>query len=183
MSVSVLIEAVEAEGFGGGGVVASAFGNVQVADVFEGRDDGGADGGQVDGSAAGAAGGGVLAEGHVADVVMCLDGPLLADQAGQVLHGGLGAGQAGDGVDGLAGDPAGGGVLPPAGDLDGLTGMREVHAADVRGLQGAGLGAAVPLLAGGAAGRDLPPGQGADLGVQQRLVTLHDGDVLRFLLG
>ena len=85
MSVSVLIEAVEAEGLGGGGVVAAAFGDVQVAGVFEGRDDGGADGGQVDGPAAGAAGGGILPESHVADVVVSLDGPLLADQAGQVL--------------------------------------------------------------------------------------------------
>jgi hypothetical protein len=54
--------------------------------------------------------------------------------------------------------------------------------ADVRGLQGAGLGAAVPSLTGRAAGRDLLPGQGPDPGVQQRLVALHDGDVLRFLL-
>jgi hypothetical protein len=45
MSASVLIEAVEAKGFGGGGMVAPAFGDVQVADVF----DGGADGGQVGG--------------------------------------------------------------------------------------------------------------------------------------
>jgi hypothetical protein len=37
MSASVLIEAVEAEGFGRGGVVASAFGDVQVAGVLEGR--------------------------------------------------------------------------------------------------------------------------------------------------
>jgi hypothetical protein len=43
---------------------------------------------------------------------------------------------------------------------------REVQAADVDGLQGAGLGAAVPGSAGGAAGRDLPPGQGPDPGVQ-----------------
>ena len=49
MSASVLIEAVEAEGFGGGGTVAPAFGDMQVAGVFEGRDDGGADGGQVGG--------------------------------------------------------------------------------------------------------------------------------------
>jgi hypothetical protein len=49
MSASVLIEAVEAEGFGGGGMVAPAFGDVQVAGVFNGRDDGGADGGQVGG--------------------------------------------------------------------------------------------------------------------------------------
>ena len=49
MPVSVLIEAVEVEGFGEGGVVAPTFGDVQVAGVLEGRDDGGADGGQVDG--------------------------------------------------------------------------------------------------------------------------------------
>src|SRR6516225_46137 len=113
MSVSVLIEAVEAEGLGGGGVVASAFGDVQVAGVLESRGDGGADGGQVDRPAAGSAGGGILAETQVADVVMRLDGPLLADQPGQVRRGGAGAGQAGDGVDGLAGGPAGGGLLPP----------------------------------------------------------------------
>src|ERR1035441_9099090 len=62
-----------------------------------------------------------------------------ADQAGQVWRAGVRAGQAGDGVDGLAGGPAGGGVLPPAGDLDGLAGVREVQAADMGGLQGAGL--------------------------------------------
>ena len=128
MSASVLIEAVESEGFGGGGVVAAAFGDVQVAGVFDGRDDGGADGGQVGRPAAGAAGGGVFTERHVADVVVRLDGPVLADQAGQVPRGGVGAGQAGDGVDGLAGGLAGGGVLPPPGDLDGLAGVREVQA-------------------------------------------------------
>jgi len=69
MSVSVLIEAVEAEGLGGGGVVAAAFGDVQVAGVFDGRDDGGADGGQVGGPAAGPAGGGVFAERGVPDVL------------------------------------------------------------------------------------------------------------------
>jgi len=52
----LLIEAVKAEGFNRGGVVAAAFGGVQVAGVFDGRDDGGADGGQVDGPAAGTAG-------------------------------------------------------------------------------------------------------------------------------
>ncbi|SRR5208283_3083053 len=56
MSASVLIEAVQVEGFGGGGVVAPAFGDVQVAGVFDGRDDGGADGGQVGRPAAGTAG-------------------------------------------------------------------------------------------------------------------------------
>ena len=92
------------------------------------------------------------------------------------------AGQAGDGVGGLAGGPTGGGVLPPAGDLDGLAGVREVQAADVSGLQGAGLGAAVPGLAGGADTRYLPPGQRLDPGVQQRLVLLHHGDVVGFLV-
>ena len=65
---------------------------------------------------------------HVADVVVCLDAPVLAHEAGQVGRGGLGAGQAGDGVDGLAGDLPRGGVLPPAGDLDGLAGAGEVQA-------------------------------------------------------
>jgi hypothetical protein len=105
---------------------------------------------------------------------------VLADQAGQVRCVGVRAGQAGDGVDGLAGGRAAGGLLPPAGDLDGLAGAGEVQEADVGGLQGAGLGAAVPGVAGDAAGRYLPPGQGLDLGLQQRLVLLHqEGDRLR----
>src|SRR6202451_3286971 len=131
MSHFWLIEAVEAEGFGGGDVVAPAFGDVQVAGVLDDRDDGGADGGQVGGPAAGTAGGIVFAERRIPDVVVRLDGPVLADQAGQVRRGGVRAGQAGDGVGGLAGDLAGSGVFPPAGDLDGLAGMREVQAADV----------------------------------------------------
>jgi len=45
LSVFALIEAVEADGFGGGSVVASAFRDVQVADVFDRRDDGGQVGG------------------------------------------------------------------------------------------------------------------------------------------
>ncbi len=180
MSVFVLIEAVQAEGLGGGGMVAAAFGDVQVAGIFEGRDDGGADGGQVDRPAAGTAGRGILGETHVADVMVRLDGPVLADQAGQAAGGGVGAGQASDGVDGLAGCLAGGGVLAPAGDLDGLAGVREVQVADVGRLQGAGLGAAVSLLAGDAAAGYLPPGKTPDLGVQQRLVPLHqEGDRLR----
>src|ERR1022692_1206400 len=120
MSAAVLIEAVEVEGFGGGGVVASAFGDVQVAGIFDGRGDGGTDGGQVGRPAAGATGRGVFAESHVSYVMMCLDSPVLAHEAGQVWRGGLGADQAGDGAGGLAGDLPGGRVLPPAGDLDGL---------------------------------------------------------------
>jgi hypothetical protein len=80
----VLIEAVvEAEGFGWGGVVATVFGDVQVAGVFDSRGDGGADGGQAGGPAAGA-GGGVFTECDVSDVVMCLDGPMPAGEPGQI---------------------------------------------------------------------------------------------------
>ena len=56
-----LIQTMEPEGLGGGGVVAAAFGDVQVAGVFDGRDDGGADGSQVGGPAAGPAGSSVFA--------------------------------------------------------------------------------------------------------------------------
>jgi hypothetical protein len=94
---------VEAEGLGGGAVVAPAFGDVQVAGVFDGRDDGGPDRGQVGGAAAGPAGSSVFAEGDVANMVVRLDGPVLADKPGQILRGGVRAGQAGDGVGGLAG--------------------------------------------------------------------------------
>jgi hypothetical protein len=69
MSHFWLIKAVEAEGLGGGGVVAAALGDVQVAGVLDGRDDGGADGGQVGGPVAGPAGGGVLAERGVPSVL------------------------------------------------------------------------------------------------------------------
>src|SRR5579875_1716735 len=178
MSVSVLIEVVEAEGFGGGGVVAPAFGDVEVAGVY----DGGADGGQVDGPAAGPAGRSVFAEGHVPDVVVRLDGPVLADQPGQVVRAGVSAGQAGDRVGGLAGGLASSGVLAPAGDLEGLAGTGEVQAADVSGLEDAGLEAAVPGLAGCAERWHLPPGQGLDPRVQQRLVLLYHGDAVGFLL-
>ena len=40
-----------------------------------------------------------------------------------------------------------------------------------------------PRLAGVEAGRDLPPGQVLELGVQAGLVLLHDQDVVRVLLG
>src|SRR5256885_5723830 len=103
MSVSVLIEAVKVEGFGWGGVVAPALGDVQVAGVFDSCDDGGADGGQVGGPAAGAAGGGIFAEGHVTDVVVGLDGPVLADEAGPGAGGGAGAWLGGGGGDRLGG--------------------------------------------------------------------------------
>ena len=103
------------EGLGGGGVVAPAFGDVQVAGVFDGRDDGGADGGQVGWPAAGTASRGIFAGSDITDVVVRFDGPVLADQPGQVRRGGVRAGQAGDGVGSLAGDPARGDVLAASG--------------------------------------------------------------------
>src|SRR6266849_691027 len=101
---TALVEAVEVEGFRKGGVVAPAFGDVQVTGVFDGRDDRCTDGSQVDRPVAGATGRGVLVKCHVPYVMMCLDSPVLAHEAGQVLRGGLGAGQAGNCVDCLAGD-------------------------------------------------------------------------------
>jgi hypothetical protein len=59
-------------------MVTAAFGDVQVAGVFDGRGDGGADGGQVNGPPAGTAGGGVFMECHVPDVVVRVDGLQLA---------------------------------------------------------------------------------------------------------
>ena len=49
MSASVLIEALEAEGFGGGCYGRGGLRGCAGSGVFEGRDDGGADGGQVGG--------------------------------------------------------------------------------------------------------------------------------------
>ena len=103
MSHFCLVKAVETEGLGGGCVVTPAFGNVQVAGVLDGRGDRGADGGQVGGPAAGPAGRGIFAESDITDMMVRLDRPVLADQAAQVRHGGISAGQAGDGVGGLAG--------------------------------------------------------------------------------
>src|SRR6266852_846322 len=71
---------------------------------------------------------------NVTSRMVRFDGPVLSDQAGQVLGGDAGAGHAGDGVDGLAGGLAGGDVLAPAGYLDGLAGPGEVQPADVSGL-------------------------------------------------
>jgi hypothetical protein len=42
------------------------------------------------------------------------------------------------------------------------------------------LSAAVPSVGDSAASRYLPPGQGFDLGVQQRLIAFPDRDVTRF---
>ena len=66
-------------------------------------------------------------------------------------------------------------------DLDGLGGVREGQPGGHGGdFQGAALSPAVSPLTGDAAGRDLPPGQGRELGEQARLVALdQEGDRLR----
>lgn len=82
-------------GFRRGGVLASAFGNMQVVAVFDGHGNSGADGGQIDGSAAVR----LVAVSSwkvTSRMVMCLHRPVTADEPGQVLSGGVGAGQAGD---------------------------------------------------------------------------------------
>ena len=81
-------------------MVASAFGDVQVTGVFDGRDERSADDGQVGWPAAGPAGSSVFADRRVPDVVVRLDGPVVTDEPGQVRCGGVRAVQAGDGVDG-----------------------------------------------------------------------------------
>src|SRR4051794_33267040 len=140
---------MQVEGLCGGGVVASSFGNVKVAGVLDGVDDGRADGGQVDWAVAGAAGAVGFTEADVPHVVLRLNRPLLTGESGQIGSGGLGTGEIGDQVDRFAGDLRGDLVLPPPGDLDGLTGVREVQVIDMHGLHGAGLDPAMPGLPGG----------------------------------
>lgn len=80
LSVCVLLEAVEAEGFAEGGMAPPAFGDMQVADILDGRDDGGADGGQVGGPRCRCGWPRRLRRRHV--VVVRLDRSMLADEAG-----------------------------------------------------------------------------------------------------
>src|SRR5450755_110804 len=178
-------QSVKVQGVGGGQVIASSFGDVQVADVGDGGDDGGSDGGEVDRSVACAVGGLVFAEAQVTNVVMYFHRPVFADHAGQVGGAGLRGCQAGDHVDGLAGNLPSAGVLPPAGELDGLADVREVDAEafDVDGLQATGLDPAVPGLSGGGPCPNLLPRQRLDLGVEQGLVLLDDRHVVALLGG
>jgi hypothetical protein len=62
-------EAVEVERLGHGGVVAAAFGDVQVAGVEDGGFDAGAEGGEVGRAVAGPTGAGIFTEGDVTDLL------------------------------------------------------------------------------------------------------------------
>ena len=67
----------------------------------------------------------VLAEGHVADPVQCLDPPVPAEGVGDQVGTGLVPGQADDRVDGLAAPGRGANRSAAADDLDGEAGVRE----------------------------------------------------------
>jgi hypothetical protein len=126
-----------------------------------------AQGGHDLGPVAGASLGGVFAVGDVADVVQGLDLPVAADPSGELGGGGLGDLQAGDGVD-RDGAPFPADQWPgPAGEADGLGGVGKGQpGGDGGGLEGAVFLAAAPAAALAVAGRDVPPGQALDLGVQ-----------------
>ena len=95
-----------------------------------------AQGGHDLGAAAGAGLGGVFAVGDIADVVQGLDLPVAAYPSGELGGGGLGDRQAGDRVNGDRPPfPAGQGPSP-AGEADGLGGVREGQpGGDGRGLE------------------------------------------------
>lgn len=148
-------EAVEVECGGRGDVVEAAFGDVAVARGADRGDHGASEDREGCGGPAGPAGGGVLTEGDVADVVLAvLDVPVLAGERREQRGPCLLEGEAGDPVGGLAGrrpafHPA------PAVDADRLGRVREVEVGDGGGLDAAGLVAAVAMVAGGGAGRDM----------------------------
>jgi hypothetical protein len=73
------------EGFGWGGVVASAFGDVEVAGFADRVGGRVADGGEVGGAVAGAGGRMVLGGGRVPEMVGCLDGPVFGCRSGKVV--------------------------------------------------------------------------------------------------
>jgi hypothetical protein len=152
-------------------VVAAGGGDAGVAGEPEDGDGEVAQGGHHLGSVAGADLGGVFVVGDITDVVKHFDLPVAADPAGQLGRGGLGHGQAGDRVDG-DGAPLPAGQGPdPAGQADGLGGVREGQpGGDGRGLEGAVLLAAVPAATLAVSGRDAAPGQVLELGIQARLV-------------
>jgi hypothetical protein len=181
----MLAESEGGQGPGGvPGVVPGGGCDVGVAGHFHDPDGEVAQGGHDLGAVSGADLGGVLAVGHVADVVQGFDAPVAADPPGEVGGAGLGDGQAGDPVGGDSPPPARGERPDAAGDGDGLGGVREGQPGrDGGGLDRAGLLAAVPAVALAVCGWDGAPGQVLDLGIQAGLVLLHDQDVAGVLAG
>src|SRR5258706_15663633 len=111
-----------------------------------------------------------FAVGDVADVVQGFDLPVAAYPSGELGGGGLAGGQAGDGVDG-DGPPLLAGQGPdPAGDADGLGGVREGEpGGDGRGFGGAVLFAAVAAVVLPVTGGGVAPGVGFYIGIQGRV--------------
>jgi hypothetical protein len=132
-----------------------------------------AQGGHDLGSAAGADLGGILAVADVADPVQGLDAPVAADPSGKLGRAGLAGGQAGHGVDGCCAPLFPAAQRPdPAGEADGLGGVRKADpGGDGDGLQGAAFLAAVAPVVLAVPGRDVPPRQVPELGVQAGLVA------------
>jgi hypothetical protein len=99
------------------------------------------------------------------------DLPVAAYPGGELGRGGLDGGQAGDRVDG-DGSPFPAVQGPdPAGDADGLGGVRKGEpGGDGGGFESAVFLAAVPAVVLAVPGRDVTPGQVLDLGIQGGLV-------------
>jgi hypothetical protein len=149
-------------------VVAAGGGDAGVPGHFQDPDAEIARGSHGLGSASGADLGGVFAVADVADVVQHPGRPLAAYPLRELGRGSLAGPQAGDRVDG-DGAPFLLAVQGPdaAGEADGLGGVRERDPGrDGRDLECAVLLAAVPAVALGVTGGDMPPGQVFDLGVQ-----------------
>jgi hypothetical protein len=122
-------------------------------------------------------------EASSAKVVSRLDAPVAAHVVGQAGGACLGGGEVGDRVDGH-GPPLVASKWPDsAGDAQRLGGVGEVQACDGGDLQAAGLDAAVAAVAGVVGDRDVAPRQGLELLVERGLVTLHEQQVGRVLVG
>src|SRR2546430_121259 len=128
------------------------------------------------GRVAGADLGGVLGVGDVADVVQRLDRPVAADVAGYLGWPGLHGGEAGDGVYGDRAPLLRLLVADPAGDPDGLHGVREVQAVAAEDLHAAALGAALPTGVGLVLNGNLPPWPGFHLSAHVGPVALTRAD-------
>src|SRR4051812_23886434 len=149
-------------------------------------DGGVAQGGHDLGSGAGADLGAVLVVGDVPHVVdLVLDVPVAADPGGELGGFGLVQVQAGDGIDGLGGEPLRLIQAAPAtADLQRLRGVREPDpGGDGEDLQGADLAAAVSTVGVAGGVRDGTPGQSGELGVQAGLVGFDGQDPVGAAVG
>jgi hypothetical protein len=117
----------------------------------------------------------VFAVGDVADMVQGFDLPVTTDPGGELGRGCLLGVQAGDGVDGDSPPPSAVQGPDSAAEADGLGGVREGQpGGDGDGFEGPVLVPAVGAVVLAGPGRDLPPGQPLELGVQAGLVLFHD---------